>query len=792
MKKIYNLLLAAVAGLAFAPGVIAQTDYSIAGQIQPTPYFKEAGNVYDVQKNVGYRKSVSSPLADGTYWIKLETFATGEATEIVSNSPADIVLVLDFSGSMATNYTTALTYVPVIASTINSRYTAFTYQLINNNTLYVEYNGEYCEVQTDRTEASFNAGGYGWAYFQTTDGTTYYLDGDTITTTQPVWSGTGNFGNNTVLWTESLLRRYNNQNVTRINALKAAVADFIDVIYHNDNYEGEGTDNPRSTPLGNRISLVVYSSDNETASRQLAGWTNVTSASGARDESLLTLIAAQGTSQGTYSNRGMTLANTLLSEISEDRKAEASRTVVLFTDGLPGNDRNWVDESTRVANLCIAQANTAKNTHGATVFTVAIYNGIESETNMYNYMNYTSSNYPYATSLDTPGVLSNDESIPADQRKDPTFFKDAGDDLSGVFKDIAKQSGGSSDTSLSSSTSTVDVVSHSFKLPTGANENSIKVFTAKCLSADYTKNAASGTFTFDTEILIDHSPDMYNTYDSNGNVTGTFDVDAAIAPHLSTDAQGNPMITVTGFDYSNNWCGKKTSTTGQVTYQGHKLIILIPIQMNEDAVGGPNQPTNAEGSGIYVNGDDTEPLFPLTSPTLSLPVNIHITKDGLRPGESAKFKISRTKLPMTDSSVWEYVSSVFVTNGDNAMHMEIDGVSYPVVYVRGLPATVEETTIVDGETVTTQVGLVYKVEEEPWAWSYEQTTPPQYTNTENIDNPFTFKNTKKDGIDYKVRHAESKAINTFKPTSEGGGFKWEDSKTNTKRTETEGEGEQQE
>jgi len=195
-------------------------------------------------------------------------------------------------------------------------------------------------------------------------------------------------------------------------------------------------------------------------------------------------------------------------------------------------------------------------------------------------------------------------------------------------------------------------------------------------------------------------------------------------------------------------------------------MILIPIEMNPDAVGGPNVATNGPGSGIYVNEDDTETLIDFDSPTISLPVNIHIVKNGLRPGESAKFKITRTTLPVSNESEWEYVTSVFVTNGEHTFIYESTGA--PVTYVRGLPST----KLVEGK----QVGLVYRVEEEPWSWSYNRSTLPQYTNTENIDNPFTFENTKKDNIDFKIRHAESKATNTFHPVLNNENF--DDSKTN--------------
>lgn len=769
MKKIYNILLTTVAMLAFAPVVSAQTDWSINGQI------KDAGNnnanpeypaettipvQIDKDKAVAYSKNISKPFSDGTYWIKLETFATGSASYTVSNEPADIVLVLDFSGSMTSRYSTTATYTPVTSNRDenfrNTDMPAGSWDYNNiSTTHYYKYQGNYYQVFGGRVNG--DSGNY-FLYF-TVNGTRYYLDRDHVTTDMPTEYTT----QYQAYWGSALYIQDNS--VTRLEALKAAVADFVEVIYHNDNYEDDTYDKPRSSKLGNRISIVVYSADSDTDSHQLAGWTDVTTASGTMDIELIRLITAEGTHTGTYSNRGMTMANTLLSQIDSDRRSEASQTVVLFTDGLPGNTNSWTNTSTEIANGCIAASYIAKNTYGATVFTVAIYNNIETQTNMYNYMRYTSSNYPYAESMDEPGVISNDESISEDQRRDPNFFKEAGDDLSGVFQEIAKQSGGSSNTSLSAATSTVDVVSSSFMLPTGADASSIKVFTAKCTYAD----PDNGTYTFNTETLVDHSNDTYNTYDSNGNVTGTYDVDAKISVDLGTDADGNPKIEVVGFDYSNNWCGPVTDENGNVTYQGHKVIIMIPVQMNPDAVGGPNVATNTEGSGIYVNGTDDDPLIPFVSPTVSLPVNIYIEKTGLNHGESAKFKIERAQVSIAmlddldpETLTYTYVSTVFVTQPETAT----DGETV-IVKVKGLPANVSQT-----------VGYIYKVTEEEWAWSYKRNTQPQYTVTSKVENPFTFDNEKKNGIEMILHHAESKADNIFKASAAT--KEYNDSKSNSR------------
>ena len=99
MKKIYNIILSAVALLAFAPFAGAQSIEEVIGEELTFPQEKDP----QVVDHVGFNKTVSSPTSDGTYWIKLEAFATGSAEMVMSSTPADIILILDSSTSMDTN-----------------------------------------------------------------------------------------------------------------------------------------------------------------------------------------------------------------------------------------------------------------------------------------------------------------------------------------------------------------------------------------------------------------------------------------------------------------------------------------------------------------------------------------------------------------------------------------------------------------------------------------------------------------------------------------------------------------
>ena len=81
-NMISSVALAAVA-LSFGTAALAQSDV----------------------KPVNYDKTISGPNADGVYTINLEAYVTGSVTVTESVAPADIVLVLDYSGSMTNSFT---------------------------------------------------------------------------------------------------------------------------------------------------------------------------------------------------------------------------------------------------------------------------------------------------------------------------------------------------------------------------------------------------------------------------------------------------------------------------------------------------------------------------------------------------------------------------------------------------------------------------------------------------------------------------------------------------------------
>ena len=798
MKKIYSIILSAVALLAFAPLAGAQSIADVIGDLE-FPQEKDP----QVVDHVGFNKTVSSPTSDGTYWIKLEAFATGSAEMVLSSTPADIILILDSSTSMDSNDYGTVVY--------NGRRIAISYNSYVDNSYYCRLfkDGKYYPV----VKGGDSQTGY-YLTFTADDGTVYYLNDnnhqfpeqDGLATDSHVYE----YNANDIFWNGELFER-RTTTITRIAALQQAVGEFIDAIYENDQ-EIKRID--PSYP-GNRIGIITYDNNAYTLESSYswvqggtASWFYI---SGNNVKSNLKNAVNNITRHNwTRPDLGMTEA---INDLAPSKRSNANLTVVMFTDGVPAHSQGTGNTfENQDANKAIRTGYTLKHTYEATLFTVGLLNLNSNDDNVkkgIHFLDLLSSNYPEANLSGTSNngswtVNGNTVSVQRLQngsdadKVDTKFFQlvDENTNLSSIFAEISKQSGGSANESLSAATSTLDIVSSSFMLPTGADKTSIKVFTAKCNYADIDDDE----YSFDTEVQVPYSGDMYNIYNEQGEIVQTKDVDNLVEVSLGKDANDNDKIEVTGFDYSNNWCGTMT-LNGSTTVQGHKLIIMIPVKMNPDAVGGPNVETNAPGSGIYVNPDDPEPLIVFESPTVSLPFNIYLEKRGLDPGESAKFKIERALIPSTpnwdpatfNENAWTYVSTVFVTNGAFAKTSKN---GYPMIQVRGLPATItvdndnDGHPDVDSDGKIIQVGVVYRITEEKWAWSYDisgtdEFPNPQYTVTSKVDNPFSYTNSKKENIDVIIRHAESKATNIFKAVGEDEeNERYDDSKTNN-RTKSE-------
>lgn len=663
---------------------------------------------YKVDNGIAYAKRAILNN-DGTYTIDLETFVTGEVTQTFESVPVDVVLVLDVSGSMNDAISTISSYDPADVTSLTYRNNA------GQTNYYYNYNGTYRLISVSR---GGNPGNRRY-YLTFTAGRTYYINssGNVVTNepTDVTSQDTNLLSSNVQLYT------YQTTTTTKMDALKTAVNAFIDQIAHNDLYEDDTNDKPRTEALGNQISIVkfagggnygTYTTDitdignernnsgyNKTQVRigftTTATETNVT----ALKNAVNTLVAGGPTA----ADHGMNLARLLINSLGSDR-SNSNKTVVFFTDGEPNHQSGF---NTTVATTAIGYSKQIKDitygegddaTHPA-VFSVGVFDDTPTPGgNLDNFMNFISSNYPNATAYNNGGTQASSD-----------YYMDASggtaEDLKAIFTAIAHASGGSGNTQVSGGSSvTVDIVSSSFSVPQGFEQNpgnAVTVLVAPCNSI--TTIDGKDYLVFGDE----KAPSEYGL--------------PAITPSISEE---DNKISTTGFDYSANWCGPDPTSTSAVhnyAYHGYKQIIRFVITVKDDAVGGPAVDTNDADSGIYLEGA-TEPLVKFNRPTVKLPVQIWIQKVGLQGEDSAVFTLSRA--PFTENfdpetATWENFTKIVV--GPNDLDPET------------------------GLYIKKQVGLnpdyYYRIKEDAWAFGYTyQLGGVKYTVGDNVTNPFEFEN----------------------------------------------------
>lgn len=464
--------------------------------------------------------------------LTLEAYATGSTTTTTSTEPVDIVLVLDVSGSMEDSIV-SYTYTPV-------------YEIDKNGTYYYQdANGQY-------QQAYYCSDCSNWYTEEHYD---YWIfgsyHGGTRLTPKTSADSTG-----TQFYTRT------ESTTKKIDALRSAVNGFIDSVaaksansqiaivkFAGDKTDTVGNDTYREGRYTYNYSQIVR---------------NLTTVDATGADALKTAVNALRAAGATAADYGMQHAQTIITGAANNGR---QKVVVMFTDGEP-NHNNGFDNS--VANDAISASKAMKNNgNGATVYTIGCFGGTPGS-NVTDYMNYVSSNYPNATSMTDAGTKASDN-----------FYKTVGStaDLDAIFQEISQTAGGATLT-LGSQTVLKDVVSEYFDLP----ESASSMITAQSYSC--------------TGFGADGHPTWSNTPD-----TASYTVTV-----------NDKTISVTGFDYSANWVGKDT-TTGVMHTPGKKLVVTIPIVDNGTGTG--TVPTNGPDSAVY--DKDGNPVCSFAQPTTYFP-----------------------------------------------------------------------------------------------------------------------------------------------------------------------------
>lgn len=539
----------------------------------------------DTGSGVQLDKTVSDNQ-DGTYTVRLEAYATGAQTTVVSTKPCDIVLVLDVSGSMDDDL-----------GSVSKNAADKELGQIEGYYYYSDNWGQRWDIrynpQTNQWEAKDNwvstglfKGYYDW---QTCSETTFYY--------------------------------------SKLSALKSAVNTFIeevakketDTVKHNISivkFAGKSTNtvgNDRDGSGENYSQIVKKLTDARSGQTKLKEAVNTLSAGGS-----------------TAADYGMQHAQTVL----KDARSEATKVVVMFTDGEPNHSNGF---NKKVANDAISAAKSLKGS-GATVYTVGCLDGADGTpvtnfngvSDVNKYMHLVSSNYKNAESMSSPGTST----YPAGGK---SYYLSASNstELNNVFENISSQIGGS-DTELTSSSVLKDAVTPYFEIPGGATAQ-VTLKTANCTGAD-----------------------------DNGKLT--FGAETAAPSGVAAPVKDN-TVSVTGFDYKTNWCGPRTDAAGSTTYSGQKLIVEFKIRPTDTFLGGNGVQTNVgKDDGIYAPGGTTpvEKFQPQQVDVTVKAVEPKTTGTEIYLGEETDLKDRiTTDIPQLDGTNNAYVDVTYTVKDEN-------------------------------------------------------------------------------------------------------------------------------
>ena len=277
---------------------------------------------------------------------------------------------------------------------------------------------------------------------------------------------------------------------------------------------------------------------------------------------------------GTYTNLGIEMANGIFNANPIPTGTVRNRVVIVFTDGIPG--KSGYDPN--VAGPAITQANTAKNTYGATVYSIGIFDGADATK---------------AGSLDTNNDADKGNyflqrvSSNTQYPQSPSYYLSAGDadSLNDIFQQISNniETGGTHST-LKEDSVVRDIISPQFTLPEGADASHIRLETYACTG-------------------------------KNGNEYTWSENDDAMGAVATVDGD---KVNVTGFNFSQNYVGTVTEN-GNVSYRGHKLVIKFDVVPKDGMLGGNAIQTNTR-AGIYENASSTTPVKEFEKPTVNVKI----------------------------------------------------------------------------------------------------------------------------------------------------------------------------
>ena len=503
---------------------------------------------------------------DGTYTIQLEAFSTGEVTTVSTQTPADIVLVLDVSGSMDENFT----------YTSGQQWTSVRDDFSTNNGPTDAYHhcpdGSYSPVEWTEWGGWWATGRHRYVCTNCHASRKW----DTPTRFEHIPGEGDNDSWN--LW------RYEDITETKakLPALKEAVNDFL---------AGVADENAAisDTNLQHQVAIVKFASETMHPSigdnkdwygynytQTIAGMTTVTTEnlSGLTDK--VNDLDAGG---ATAADKGLQMAQGILNDTAAGR----NKVVILFTDGEPTYGSSFQNS---VANSAVRTAKALKGDN-TTVYTIGVVtnaNPADTSGKTNAYLNAVSSNYPNAKSYTDLG-----------DGGDNGYYKTIGTSgsLANIFEEIEE-----------------DITTTTIELDANAQLR------------DFLNDGF--VLTPDSQVTV--QTDTYTGRDSQGNRVFANNPKTFNAT-VSKDLENN-TVTVSGFDFSAKYLvdgSKPDENDFTAAVQGEKLVVTITrVEATDSAVTNGLISTNTRSSGIYEDSDAIVPFARFPQPVTQLSSKVYV------------------------------------------------------------------------------------------------------------------------------------------------------------------------
>lgn len=579
-KRIIALLLALILTVGLLPTV------ALAADAQPDVQVSKSDDNLNLVKTI--------KKAGENYTVTLESWATGAVTTETTPMPLDIILVLDESGSMSETFSSkqGTYYEKIKYYRTNQNY--YKWSKENDGIWYKDIDNNYYKVTVQREKVEdFISWHYKFTYTYSKNGTAMTIGSSERKNTNPGYT---------------FYRQYTGDvNITKRAALVEAATNFADSVYK-EATKANGPDH--------RIAVVTYSGDAQIKTGTTVNDALISVTTGLN--AIKSAINDLETEGGTYINKGIQKANNIFEKNPIAEEGKRARVMIVFTDGAPGRNGMWCKDSQyydthKIAQAAIKEANTAEQTYKATVYTIGIFQGAnvgnpkslptyttdvkvssydgeyrddnekaKATANSNRFMHLVSSNYPNAINMTNTGNYN----VKLEEDDNNTYYLAAASasELSDVFTAISS-SIKTDTTELNETATIIDNIPGNFTIPAEARE--IKVYTAKC-------TGKTG------ETLSWEERQASNLQPTTTTNTTT----------------GVKSVSVTGFDYSDEWCGLDENSAPH----GSKLIIEFTIK--HDNYGG-TQPTNAGASIKDKEGNEVikvdDPAIPvkITEPSIT-------------------------------------------------------------------------------------------------------------------------------------------------------------------------------